>query len=166
MSKIIKSAIKNYSYANNIIHFSVKKNIFFKLSNIYPNSNEKHKLYMILKWTLKLPLFWEIKMSKFIRSYLNKRFWICRMKNRKILLPFVTDEQKLLEEVRHSGVTGSPYFFFKKNLEVSRQSWSTDKSASGKVQQDFGKCPTHAWRVQTLNKTSYKFEMVTVVSRT
>ena len=68
---------------------------------------------MTLKWTLKLPLFWEIKMSKFIRSYLNKRFWICRMKNRKILLPFVTDEQKLLEEVRHSGVTGSPYL--KKN---------------------------------------------------
>ena len=89
------------------------------------------------------------------------------MKTREILLlPFVTDEQKLLEAVRHSGVTGSP-FFSKKNLEVSsKQSWWSTVDKNEKVQQDFGKCPTHAWREQILNKTSYKFEMVTVVSRT
>ena len=92
--------------------------------------------------------------------------WNRKHDRKKNLLPFVTDEQKLLEAVRNSGVTGSPFFFQKKKTwrSFSRQSWSTDKNE--KVQQDFGKCPTHAWREQILNKTSYKFEMVTVVSRT
>ena len=35
---------------------------------------------------------------------------------KKKLLPFVTDEQKLLEAVRNSGVTGSPFFSKKKKL--------------------------------------------------
>ena len=70
------------------------------------------------------------------------------MKNRKILLPFVTDEQKLPEEVRHSGVTGSPYFFLKKTW---RSAGSHDQQTRVRVEK-FNKTLANAQLMPDANK--------------